>query len=340
MTFFLAAPLRSSRAHLQVLVAALVLLALPLALEAAEPPPSWQQTLTQGRVLVLGDSITQEGRYVSYLEYYLKRLSPGATADLISIGLSSETMSGLTEAGHPFPRPCVLERLDRALKAVAPKVVFACYGMNDGIYHPSSPERMMAFERGLKDLIAQVRGAGARLVLVTPPVFDALPIQSRTVPLTSPVFTYNAPFVDYDTVLAEFATLERSLKAPDIEVIDLHASMLQSLTARRTTDATFTYAPDGVHPGDAGHLLIAQTILRGLGYSDTMNEAEGELNRIAADPLFALIKERRELRSESWLPFVGYQKGGSFKSDFVKAAERVAVRLQREIDALAAAGPR
>src|SRR3954465_6729297 len=131
--------------------------------------------LAHQRVLVLGDSITQDGRYVSFLEYYLQRLAPGTQCDLISIGLSSETVSGLTEPDAPEPRPCALERLNRALNAVKPQVVFACYGMNDGIYAPSSPERLAAFTNGLHQLIAKVRATGAQLVLITPPVFDPLP---------------------------------------------------------------------------------------------------------------------------------------------------------------------
>src|ERR1700755_42158 len=74
--------------------------------------------LNHQRVLILGDSITQDGRYVSYLEYYLHRLAPAEKADIISIGLSSKTVSGLSEKSHPYPRPCALERLDRALKLV------------------------------------------------------------------------------------------------------------------------------------------------------------------------------------------------------------------------------
>ncbi|PAW83741.1 MAG: hypothetical protein B9S28_06500, partial [Opitutia bacterium Tous-C10FEB] len=74
------------------------------ALPPAHPSAPWP---AHQRVLVLGDSITQDGRYVSYLEYYLQRFAPDTHSDLISIGLSSETLSGLTEPDHPAPRPCL-----------------------------------------------------------------------------------------------------------------------------------------------------------------------------------------------------------------------------------------
>ena len=287
-----------------------------------------------GRVLVLGDSITQDGRYVTFVEYLLKRRAPDSKCDLISIGLSSETVSGLSESNHPYPRPTVLERLDRALKATKPQLVIACYGMNDGIYHPSSPERLNAFKTGIRQLVDQVHAAGASLVLVTPPVFDAKSIPARTVPSTAPEFGYSKPFVDYDSVLAEFAGIENGFAGPAVTVIDLHAAMSAALTEKRTTDAAFTFAPDGVHPGDAGHFLIARVVLRGLGYASPAN-TDTALEETLADPLFELIRDRRQLRSEAWLAFVGYRREAPFKSGFVTAAEQVVARLQREIDALA-----
>ena len=283
------------------------------------------------RVLFLGDSITQDGRYVSYVEYYLH--AAGKSCDLVSIGLSSETVSGLTEASSPYPRPCILERVDRALKAVKPTVVFACYGMNDGIYHPSSPERLAAFTDGLRQLIAHVRNSGAALVLLTPPVFDSVPLAGKTVPITAPRFGYGSTFyAGYDGVLAEFARAEVALDVPGVTVIDLHTPMAEALAARRAKDPGFVFAKDGVHPGDLGHLVMAHAVATGLGLP-TPADLDAELARLSADPVFALVRERRELRSEAWLPFVGYTLGTAFKAGSVKAAEKVAARLQAEIDA-------
>ena len=315
----------------RLLLASLLILSVTCRIFADVPKLAGQ------RVLFLGDSITQDGRYVSFLEYYLH--TAGQSCDLFSIGLSSETVSGLTEPGNPYPRPCLLERLDRALKVTRPTIVFACYGMNDGIYHPPSPERLAAFTAGLRQLIDKVRAAGATLVLLTPPVFDPVPLAGKTVPATATKFGYGSTFyVAYDDVLAEFARTEVALNEPGVTIIDLHTPMAAALAARRGPDPQFSFAKDGVHPGDLGHLLMAQTVARGLGLSLPTGELEPELARVAADPVFALVRERRELRSEAWLPFVGYTLGTAFKSSSVKAAEKVVARLQQEIDAPAATG--
>ena len=112
-------------------------LLLSLTGQAGEPDPA---TSLQGkRVMVLGDSITQNGLYVSFIEYFLTKTYAPKEVDIISIGLSSETTSGLTERVHPGPRPCVFSRLKKALEGIKPQVVVACYGMNDGIYLPLRP---------------------------------------------------------------------------------------------------------------------------------------------------------------------------------------------------------
>jgi lysophospholipase L1-like esterase len=59
--------------------------------------------------------------------------------EVLNLGLGSETASDLApeeNAGHlkkyGFGRPFVSERLERALTATKPDLLFACYGMNDG----------------------------------------------------------------------------------------------------------------------------------------------------------------------------------------------------------------
>lgn len=74
----------------------------------------------EGTVLFLGDSITHAGHFVSDLEAVFIAKGTGPMPELINLGLPSETCTGLSEPDHPWPRPNVHERIDRALEKVKP----------------------------------------------------------------------------------------------------------------------------------------------------------------------------------------------------------------------------
>jgi len=266
------------------------------------------------RVVFLGDSNTQAGGYVGYTTYYLEKLHPDKTFDVLNLGLASETLSGLSEDGHAggaFPRPCLFERLGRVLEKARPDVVFACYGMNDGIYLPPDKDRTAAFQKGVTKLVEQCRAAGVKQVyLVTPPIYD---------------FTPKAGEFNYDAVLTEYARWETTLKTPGVRVIDLHTAMRTARDARAEP-----FAKDKVHFGDDGHLRTARTILAALG----VKAPDEPLATIKADPLYRLVEQKRALRSAAWMRHVGYTREKTVRPEPLGTAEADAARLQEKIDAL------
>lgn len=266
------------------------------------------------RVVFLGDSNTQAGGYVGFTAYYLDKLHPEKSFDVIGLGLASETLSGLSEPGHAggaFPRPCLFERLGRVLEKARPDVVFACYGMNDGIYLPPDKDRTAAFRAGVTKLLDRCRAAGVTQVyLVTPPIYDFAP---------------KAGEFNYDAVLTEYAKWEATLERPGVRVIDLHAAMRAARAARATP-----FSNDKVHFGDDGHLLAARTILAALG----VKAPEESVAAIKADPLYRLVEQRRALRSAAWMRHVGYTREKTVPPEPLGTAEADAARLQERIDAL------
>ena len=257
--------------------------------------------LLDRRVMVLGDSITQGGTYVSMLAFELLRAFPLQHVDIISIGLSSETTSGLTERIHPGARPCVLTRLDRALAEVNPELVIACYGMNDGIYLPLDPAREAAFHAGIQALVSRCLTANATVILLTPPVFDPTPYGTNvSQDDTGPGYT--KPYARYDDVLTAYASWETGLTLPHLVVVDLHREMAEFLARKRRDQPGFILASDGIHPGDLGHLVMASAILRATG-TVCPADPEAELGRLHADPLYSQVATLRSLRSERWLPW-------------------------------------
>lgn len=282
--------------------------------------------LLDRRVMVLGDSITQQGSWVGFLEYYLLRDHPAAQVDIVSIGLASETASGLSEDDHPFPRPCLHERLGRALEAVQPEVVIACYGMNDGIYHPSSPEREEAFHNGILKLVRTSRDHGAKkILLLTPGTFSG----TRTV--GQPPYGYKTPYVGYNEVLAGYARWLMNLDEPGVTAVDIHTPMRRYEQARRKKNSGFRLAGDGIHPGALGHLIMARAALAGLGVP-LPDDFDKELATVTADPLYRLVDRHRRTRSEGWLPFVGYTRGKPVKAEEIDATEATCAGIMTQID--------
>ena len=213
------------------------------------------------RVVFLGDSNTNAGMYVQYVDAYLRTRFPDQKFDLINLGLSSETCSGLSEPDHPFPRPDVHERLDRVLAMTKPDVVVACYGMNDGIYYPFSEERFAKYKEGINKLIDKVRRAGAKITLVTPPPFDQQPMKEKVLPVDAPKFSWMTPYAGYDEVLARYSKWLLTLRRHGILIADAHTAVNEHLAAIRRTDPSYRLAGDGVHINATGHWLVAQQLL-------------------------------------------------------------------------------
>ena len=290
------------------------------------------------RILWIGDSITHQGAYVTFVEYLLEKASPSSAFDIIEVGRSSETLSGLSEKTHPGPRPCVFDRLQRCLDRIKPQVVVACYGMNDGIYHPQSPERMQAFKEGVGRLIRDCHAAGAQVVLLSPPPFDALPVVTLN-KADAPDFSYRTPFEGYDAVLTDYTNWEQTLPQSDVWTIDLHTPLLDYLRKQRLTNPKFSFVADGIHPNPLGNLLMAETVVKQLGLQTTHvgDNLDQSLIDIQADPLFDLIAKQHKIRSEAWFDDTSAVVDSPELTAKVAKAEADCAVLQSEINQLRSA---
>ena len=279
------------------------------------------QEFQNKRIIFLGDSITNNGLYVSFIEYHF--FKAGINADVISVGLSGETASGLSEKKCPFPRPCIHSRLDEVLAKTNPDIVVVCYGMNDGIYHPQNHARMLAYQLGIKKLIDTVQKSGSEIILMTPPPFDPKPISHKTKPINFGDFSYKNPLVSYNEVLTDYADWLVSL---DYKVIDQNKLLREYIQKRRTLTPEFTLSKDGIHPDSLGHLLMAYNFLDGMNFKLKDKDLNIEENEV-----LKLVHERRKLRSKAWLEYIGYTRGKTVKTDSVEDKETEAAKLQEEI---------
>ena len=292
------------------------------AVDSTTAPTDYASELADKRVLMLGDSITQDGRYASYFEYFLQKYHSDRNFDLVAAGLASETVSGLSEPGHAggaFPRPDLNERLERALTDVKPRLVIACYGMNDGVYQPFDAKRFDAFKAGIGKLLEATRKHGAKLILVTPSLFEN-----------------NDGATHYEEVLRRYSHWEiASTPAGVLKAVDIHTPLAATKAKLTVKEPKFHYTRDGVHPDDFGHYLMAVYLARGLGLKTPDDTAES-FTAVRSDPLFKAVAARRSARSEAWRKYIGYKREKNVPphTGDIAAAEKQAFESQAKIDAL------
>lgn len=280
------------------------------------------------RIMILGDSITNGAAYVAYVDAAMILADPATKYDLISAGLSSETVSGLSEPGHAggkFPRPDLHERLDRALAKAKPDLVLACYGMNDGIYMPLEESRFKAFRDGMTRLHNKVVATGAKIIHLTPPVYDPVAIPQRVDLSGEPGKNY----ARYNEVLDHYSDWLVEQRKQGWEVIDLHTPMKAALEKGRAADPKFVLAKDGVHPGDEGHRLMAQAVLDAWKIKTSAAEAGAKAD------FFKLVREKTDVLKSAWLSAIGHKRPGVGPGLPLEEATAKAAELDAKARALA-----
>jgi pimeloyl-ACP methyl ester carboxylesterase/lysophospholipase L1-like esterase len=283
-------------------------LLIPLLLVTAAPA----LRASDARIAFLGDSITYDGRWPALVESALRATAQFADADIVNLGLPSETVSGLSEEGHAggqFPRPCLHERLERVLAAFEPTLVLACYCMNDGIYLPADQTRFKAFQDGILKLKSAVEKHGTRIIFITPPLYR-------------PVKPSDDPN-HYDAVLDSYADWLVAQRGPGWQVVDIRPALKQAVAQAEAANPAFVYAGDGVHPGDDGHRFIAQAGCTGLWPLLNLSGSP----HFAEEPALKTLKQRQDLLRDAWLSKTRHLRPGIPAGLPLEQAREKAARL-------------
>ena len=266
-------------------------------------------------VLFVGDSITYNGGYIEIVDAALRlanAAAPATAPNVINIGLGSETVCGMTEPGHPFPRPNVQGRLQRALNAIQPDHVVACYGMNDGIYQPYSPSREQCYQNGMLRLVRDVLASGATLTVLTPPPFDAVGRAASGKPLATAEESLagGGLFEGYDEVLRRYAEFVESLPqrpefaaaaaAGQLTTVDIRTPMIEATETLRAEQPQATFTPDGIHPTPEGHAVMADAFLQAKGLGEFASAVE------EAAAVRTLSRSRLRRLRDAWLTEIGH----------------------------------
>ena len=288
-------------------------------------PAQKMQATDLQRIVFLGDSITYSGGYTATVESRYLTLNKDTNTEFLNLGLMSETVSGLSEPSHPFPRPNLLERLDRILNQTTPDLVIACYGINDGIYHPFNERRFEKFKTGIQQLVDKVVENDCKLILLTPPPFDPEPLRASGKLRSKDVGDFDWRFVydNYDVeVMARYSRWLLDFGSrKGVTVVDIRAPILDHLTKKRETDPKYSLSSDGVHLNAVGHQIIADAISKQLGIDPVS----------ATNELLYLVAKRQEVLKLAWLAKIGHKRPGVPKGLKLTEAKMKAAEIQQQI---------
>ena len=223
-----------------------LLFSMATSLLAADPPTFY---LHDGdRVVFYGDSITDQRLYTLYTELFTVTRYPSMEVAFFHSGWGGDRVSG---GGGGT----VDVRLQRDVFAYKPTVVTIMLGMNDGHYTNHKPEDDQVYQAGFQHIVDALRKElpSLRITAIEPSPFDDV-----TRPFTLQPDGYNAVLVNYGQWIEGYANGSK------LDVADLNTGVVAVLKTANVTDNTQAQkiVPDRVHPGAAGHLIMAEQLLK------------------------------------------------------------------------------
>ncbi|MEG4517762.1 MULTISPECIES: SGNH/GDSL hydrolase family protein [unclassified Microcoleus] len=223
----------------------------------ATPPPEIQNVLAGKRKIVtVGDSITEAGKYpggyVWLLQRYLNALYPDRQIEIVNAGISGNKA---TDMQARFQKDAIDQKPDLVMINVGVNDVWhAFFDFQNIQFYPQgnlpTGVPLAEYREKITQMVLAAKAAGIRVVLLSP-----TPIREI---LDGPE---NRRLQEYIAAMREIAVQNQCL------FIDLNAPFREVIgTYQKHAGKTLNLlAADGVHPNPSGYRIMAFTILRGLG---------------------------------------------------------------------------
>jgi lysophospholipase L1-like esterase len=228
------------------------------------------------RVVFLGDSITEQRLYTTYIEAYALSRYPKWHLTFRNVGWGGDT-SWLRQRAHPdeaklfaadpeaqqkMVDQAVAAGLERDVLPLKPTAITIDFGMNDHSYQAFREDIFRAYVRSQRQLTKVLEQNGARVALLTPqPIEEKRPDPDKDVK--------NISLRKFSDGLKQVAAEEHALF---VDEFDPYMALM--LKARASDPSATIGGGDAVHPGPPGHTLMAWAILKGLGASALVSTAE------------------------------------------------------------------
>lgn len=274
-------------------------------------------------VCFLGDSITHGGRFHSFVyDYYLTRF-PERTIRFVNAGVSGDSAGG------------ALGRLTEDVTDKKPTSVAVMFGMNDVsrdsyVAEPDAQKKaaqqgaLDGYRANMEKLVGRVRSEAGEphLLFITPSPFDQTGVNDRN---------NNRP--GCNDGLGRCAEFVRAMAINNKgTVVDFYGSMTAFNLEQQKTDPAYTIiGPDRIHPGAAGHLMMAWLFLKAQG-------APALVSKVVVDAATgkAMVSENATVtevtQKEGVLRFTVWEKALPFPVDEGAKALLTLLPIEQELD--------
>ena len=204
------------------------------------------------RVVMIGDSITEQHLYSNYVEMWTVTRFPKWKITFRNVGIGGDRSVG---GNSRFARDVLLHK---------PTAMTVDFGMNDGSYREFSDQTFKPYMDGLQGMADQATAANIRTAWVTPQPLDN-DEQGKTA------------LTGYNQTLEKFSDGVRAISEKNSgKFVDQFHPYLQVLDAARSKADKYNRitAGDAVHPGPPGQALMAASILKGMNFPSLVAAVE------------------------------------------------------------------
>ena len=269
------------------------------------PEPSGLLLKKGDRLAICGDSITEQKMYSRIVEDYLTVCAPELKISVRQFGWGGERADGF------------LKRMTNDVLRFKPTIATTCYGMNDCEYRPYEDSIGDAYRKYSTTVIASFKAHGVRVVQGSPGCVGNRNWWQKGA--TTELLNEN--LCHLRNIGVEIAEKENTGFA------DVFWPMLNaSFTASQKYGASYTVSGgDGVHPGWAGHVIMAYAFLKALGLNGDIADfnldlaankftvSDGHKLISAKDGVFKISSERYPFCADApvglaanWYPTAGF----------------------------------
>jgi lysophospholipase L1-like esterase len=211
------------------------------------------------RLAICGDSITEQKMYSRIMEAYITAARSDLHVTVRQHGWSGEQAGGF------------LKRMDNDVLRFKPTIATTCYGMNDFRYVPQDDAIAATYRANQTAIVRKFKEAGTRVVLGSSGTIHSVPPWVKSAKGTWE--TLNLALLNFRNIDIEVAQAEQ------VAFADVYWPMLvKGFESRAKYGDSFKLeGNDGVHPGWAGHVMMATAYLEGLGLRGDVGQINVDL---------------------------------------------------------------